>query len=290
MSKVALIGASGFIGRNLAAELVRWGFEVAELGRLSMATRGEMEQALDVMQPDVVIHLASNLVPGSSEHNFVDERSDLASATVALANRLAERGILLVFLSSGGAVYGPQPGASLSEHRDCAPISFYGQAKLELESYLRFAERSLGLRYLVVRPSNPYGPGQDPRRGQGLISVIIDRALRQEALEVWGDGSVVRDYIHVHDLCGAIAHLLHKGIVGEAVNIGSGSGHSLIEVVDIVERHLGTKISLIFKEARAVDAPRAVLDISRMLHHGVSVPRSLDSGVRSYVAHLRGSM
>jgi UDP-glucose 4-epimerase len=289
MTTVALIGSSGFIGSNLTAELVRSDFEVATLGRLSLATRGQTERELDAVQPDVVIHLASNLVPGSSELAYLDEKAQLGSATVALANRLAERNILLVFLSSGGAVYGPQPGATLSENRDCAPISFYGQEKLEVESYIKFAERSLGLRYLVLRPSNPYGPGQDPRKGQGLISVIIDRALRREPLEVWGDGSVVRDYIHVQDLCGAMVHLLNKGVEGQTVNIGSGTGHSLLEVVDIVEQNLGAKISLSFKEARPVDSPRAVLDITRMLEHGVPEPRSLDSGVRSYVEHLRGS-
>lgn len=287
--RVALIGSSGFIGTNLAAELRRLDMHVATLGRLSLANREKMESDIDSIQPDVVIHLASNLVPGSNELQYLDERADLVSATVALANRLAEKNILLVFLSSGGAVYGPHLGAKLSEHQVCAPISFYGQAKVEVESYLKFAQRSQGLRYLIVRPSNPYGPHQDPRTGQGLIAVIIDRALRNESLEVWGDGSVVRDYIHVQDLCAAIARLVDKRVENQTVNLGSGVGHSLLEVVSVVEQTLASKISLSFKEARAVDSPRAVLDIALMRELGVPEPRSLTSGVRSYVQYLRES-
>lgn len=289
MTTVALIGSSGFIGSNLAAELLRSNVEVASLGRLGLATQGEVVREIDAIKPDVVVHLASNLIPGSTEREYLDERADLMAATAFLADRLAERGILLVYLSSGGAVYGPAPGETLSESQECAPINFYGQAKLEVEAYLRFAARTLGLRYLVVRPSNPYGPGQDPRSGQGLITVLIDRAMRGEPLEVWGDGSVVRDYIHVQDMCRAIVHLLEAGVEDQVVNIGSGVGHSLLEVVEIVERNLGHQVQLSFKEARPVDSPRAVLDVARMRGHGVAEPRSLDLGVRAYVDHLRGT-
>lgn len=289
MTTVALIGSSGFIGNNLAAELARSNVQVARLGRLSLGTQDDMVREVDDIQPDVVVHLASNLVPGSTEREYLDERADLMSATAFLADRLAERGILLVYLSSGGAVYGPTERETISESHECAPISYYGQAKLEIETYLRFAARTQGLRHLVVRPSNPYGPGQDPRSGQGLITVVIDRAMRREALEVWGDGSVVRDYIHVQDMCRAIVHLLEEGVEDQVVNIGSGVGHSLLEVVEVVERHLGQDVLLSFKEARPVDSPRAVLDVTRMRDHGVAEPRGLDVGVRAYVEHLRGS-
>lgn len=287
MTTVALIGASGFIGSNLAAELVRSGHRVVPLGRLSLSGQRETARDIDDLRPDVVVHLASNLIPGSDEQAYLEEKAGLVPATAALANRLAERDIPLVYLSSGGAVYGPQPGESLSEDLLCAPISYYGQSKLEVESYLAFARRSLGLRYLIVRPSNPYGPGQDPRTGQGLITVVLDRALREESVEVWGDGSVVRDYIHVEDLCRAIAHLLDSRVENQVVNIGSGVGHSLLEVVGLVEQSIGSKVSLSFKEARAVDTPRAVLDVSRMRELGVPDPRSLEAGLRSYVAQLR---
>jgi UDP-glucose 4-epimerase len=289
MTTVALLGSSGFIGTNLVEEFARSNFRVAGLGRLGLATQDEVLNEVDRIQPDVVVHLASNLVPGSTEPEYLDERADLMAATAFLADRLAERGILLVYFSSGGAVYGPRPVETLSESHECAPISFYGQAKLEVETYLGFAARTLGLRYLVVRPSNPYGPGQDPRSGQGLITVVIDRAMRGESLEVWGDGSVVRDYIHVQDMCRAIVHLLEEGVEDQVVNIGSGVGHSLLEVVEVVERQLGRRVPLAFKEARPVDAPRAVLDVTRMRGHGVPQPRSLDLGVRAYVEHLRGS-
>lgn len=289
MTTVALIGASGFIGSNLAAELARSNFRVAALGRLGLDTQEAVVSEIEGIQPDVVVHLASNLVPGSTEREYLDERADLMTATAFLADRLAERDIVLVYLSSGGAVYGPTTGETLSEDDECAPINYYGQAKLEVETYLAFAARTLGLRYLVVRPSNPYGPGQDPRSGQGLITVIIDRAMRQEPLEVWGDGSVVRDYIHVQDMCRAVVHLLKSGVENQVVNIGSGIGHSLLEVVEVVERNLGHQLKLTFKEARPVDSPRAVLDVARMRGHGVAEPRSLEMGVRAYVEHLQGA-
>ena len=289
VTTVALIGASGFIGRHLTAVLQGQEVRVLDLGRLTPQRLPDVDALLDEHRPDAVVHLASNLLPGSGRDAFLDERAGLGCATLALADRLADRGTLLVYLSSGGAVYGPQGGPLLSEDSPRAPISYYGQAKLEIESYLDFARRSRGLRSLVVRPSNPYGPLQDPHAGQGLIAVVADRAMRGAQVEVWGDGSVVRDYVHVEDLARVVVHLVRTGVEGRAVNVGSGVGHSLLEVVDLVGRHLGVEVDLDFKPARPVDSPRAVLDVTAMRASGAPEPRSLDKGIGSYIEHLRGS-
>lgn len=295
-----LLGGTGFIGINLAAELVRAGHRVIVSGRkVQDATRRDDLLRSDVVLAledvdaimalvhqqgvDTVVHMASAMIPSSSFEEYRIEQQTIALPTVALGQKLAELGTELVFLSSGGTVYGTVPSGLAREEDRCEPISYYGQAKLSIETDLAFLRRAYGLNYLVVRPSNPFGRHQALRGPQGLISVILGKMADNRPLEVWGDGTSIRDYIYIDDLVASVRSLIEQGVRNTTVNLGSGEGHSLLDVVETAKAVTGCPLELIFRPSRPVDVPRLVLDISRLRDLGLHRARSLESGIRTYV-------
>ena len=110
----------------------------------------------------------------------------------------------IVFVSSGGTIYGPSAQIPISETAPTDPITAYGVGKLAIEKYLALYEHLFGLDYRILRVANPFGPFQIPLKNQGVIAALISRALKNEPIEIWGDGSVVRDYIYVDDVVAAL--------------------------------------------------------------------------------------
>lgn len=293
---ILLLGGSGFIGTNLAGRLRASGNRVLIASRSSGTAPGRI--AIDLADTaailslierehiGTVVHLASSLLPSSNEAAYFEDRERIVTPTLRLVDALAGRDTRLVFFSSGGTVYGAAPRERCGEDDPCAPISFYGQSKLELESHIGFAARSGGLRSLIVRPSNPYGLHQALNGPQGVISVALGKLQRGEPLEIWGDGSAVRDYIHIGDLVDATAQLIERGIDEAIVNIGSGTGHSLLDAVAVLERALGRQVDLMFRPGRSADVPRVVLDISRVQSLITFDPRPLETGITDYARQL----
>jgi UDP-glucose 4-epimerase len=289
---ILLLGGAGFIGSNLARELKDAGHDVVVGARTGDAARNV--HALPIEDSDailafvrtrgveVVVHLASKMKPGSPMADYVTERREVITPTIHLAHGLARAGVKLVFISSGGTIYGVTSGAPIAEDDYCAPISLYGQSKLEIETWLGFLGRTAGLDYLIVRPSNPYGRNQPLRGGQGLISVAMGKLLNGEALEVWGDGSSIRDYIYIDDLVLTIRQLMESGMSGMALNLGSGEGHSLLEIVSTIREVTGRTLDLVFRSARAVDVPKLVLDVRRIKKTGLHHARPLEEGIAAY--------
>lgn len=305
---ILILGGSGFIGTNLAAQLAQRGHRVIATGRADARAGAEggdtqagasitnvstaladvdaIAAIVESRSVDRVIHLASALKPASSLADYLAERETVLTPTFALAEVLAQRSIPLVYFSSGGTVYGAGTGECAHEDDPLAPISYYGHSKLETEEHLRFLHRTRNLPYLIVRPSNPYGPGQSLTGNQGLVSVLLGKIAGGRGLDVWGDGSTVRDYIHIADLCHAVCALIEGEPPNSAVNVGSGIGHTLLDVVGIVERVVGQEVPLSFKPARQVDVPRLVLDIGRLKALGLADARPLETGIRDYARQL----
>ena len=296
MANVLLLGGSGFIGTNLAARLRASGNHVIVASRSAGSSPSQV--AVDLADTDTilaliererigtVVHLASTLLPACNGAAYFKDRDRIGTPTIRLVDALVGRNTRLVFFSSGGTVYGADPRERCGEDDACAPISHYGQSKFELETYIEFAVRSGSLRSLIVRPSNPYGRHQALKGPQGLISVLLGKLQHGESLEVWGDGSAVRDYIHVDDLADATARLIEPETDEGIVNVGSGAGHSLLDVVAVVESALGRQVELEFRPARSADVPRVVLDTSRIRSLIDFNPRSLEAGISDYARQL----
>jgi UDP-glucose 4-epimerase len=169
----------------------------------------------------------------------------------------------IVFVSSGGVIYGPTTLIPTPEGAPTDPITAYGISKLSIEKYLALYHHLHGLEYRILRVTNPFGPFQVPRKSQGIVAVLISRALNDETTEIWGDGSVVRDYIFVEDVIDALEAAAVDESDTRVFNIGTGHGRSVREVIDAIERKLGKKILIEWRAARRVDVPASVISIER---------------------------
>lgn len=274
--KVAILGAGGFIGQNLARKLSLEGYEVTSFVRElrpGVGTSFGRELVFDFSNLvvfsellnsfDTIFHLVSSTNPSKSANGSrVDAQENLLASLDLMEILKGNSATRLVFVSSGGAVYGVPETVPISESHATNPVSFYGVSKLAIEKYLHAYSVSSQLNYVVMRLSNPFGPGQVNTKGQGLIPTIIERALLNETLSIWGDGTSIRDYIYIDDaVAGLSSAISYKG-KKSVFNIGSGFGTSVLELVAHIEEITGKKISLEFQPKRAFDAPVNLLDIS----------------------------
>jgi UDP-glucose 4-epimerase len=220
--------------------------------------------AVAVDGSEIVFHLLGGTNPEVSNK---DPIADLQINTVAsvwlleLCRAAAVRKV--VFLSSGGTVYGIPSVVPTPETAPTDPISAYGINKLMVEKYLHLYHHLHGLRTIVVRAANPFGPYQSPYRRQGVVAALIEMYLAGRPVELWGDGHVVRDFVYISDLVEALVRAAHYDGPHQIMNIGSGVGRSLLELV----RSIGIALdmphaTIIHKPARRADVPSNVLDIS----------------------------
>lgn len=294
---ILLLGGTGFLGTNLAVWLHDAGHRVLVTGRSKTTRSGHPAIALPLddiaaicalvraEKVDTVVHLACQLLPASTEAEYIKEIAEVNYPMFRLARALAAMGVGMTFVSSGGTVYGSGAGALVAEDDPCRPINLYGQAKLEAELHLRFLARTCGLHLLILRPSNPYGLHQSLHGTQGLVSVILGRIANDRPLDIWGDGSTVRDYIFVEDAVRSMGELIVRNAEG-TYNVGSGVGSSLIDVVRSVEAVTGRSVALQFHPARAADVPRLVLDVTRLAALGLHHARPLAAGLQRYAEQL----
>jgi len=271
---VTLVGAGGFIGTNLRRSLLNDGFRVRAvsrswleppepgLERVLTADLEESEQLGDLLRGSTaVVVLSHGLLPGSS----LDESSTAVVKDMGLLLRVidecAKGGSKLVYLSSGGTIYGPDVKVPTPESAPCDPVTIYGVSKLTSEKILSVYAKQCGLNYVVLRVSNPYGPWQWGRKGQGVIGAWMARALVGAEIEVWGDGSVERDYIFISDVVSAIKATLSYTGSERVFNVGSGQGQSLRKVLSTIQNL--RPVAVRNREARICDVPRSVLDVGK---------------------------
>ncbi len=273
--RCVVLGGGGFIGTNLRVALQQTGAVVTGYGRRprfaveagqwvdgDFTDREAMARA--IAGASHVFHLIGSADPGQSNLDpGLDARTHVP-ASIAVLEACRDANVeKLVFLSSGGTVYRPGLPLPIAEDAATDPISAYGIGKLTVEKYCALFRRLFGLDTVVLRIANPYGPFQCPHRGQGFVAKLFHRAMNGEPIQIWGDGQIVRDYIFVDDVVQAIlAAAVRPGQV-EPINVGSGVGRSLRDVVVDVESLLGRRIDVSFEVGRAADTPANVLDIRR---------------------------
>ena len=166
------------------------------------------------------------------------------------------------------------------------PMNHYGNVKLCIENTLRAFNHQMHNKMLIVRISNPYGPGQDFTRGVGFIDAALKNTLNNKPIEIWGDGENVRDYVYIEDVCHMIVCLLGYRGGFDTFNISSGVGISQKQVIEMI-RGMGLNPQVVYKEKRSVDIPQIVLDNSRILGIWKRQPIRLEDGLRLYCAYLK---
>lgn len=292
--RALVIGGSGFIGSHVVDRLLARGASVRVYDRRPERFR-PTPRAVDFRQGDfgdtaslaealvdvdVVFHFLSTSVPSTSNLDPVADIQGNLIGTVRLLElmRQAEIG-RMVYLSSGGTVYGPPRTDPITEEHPERPISSYGVVKSAIEKYILMEQHLHGLSPVILRASNPYGARQGHGGVQGVIGTFLWRIARDEPINVWGDGSVVRDFIHVSDLaeiCVRCGEETPPGIF----NAGSGEGVSIRHLLDILVKVTGQQIAPTFKPSRGFDVPRVVLDISLICERlGWSPTIPLESGI-----------
>ena len=228
---------------------------------------------------DVVFHLISTTKP--SNKDVMKEFTTNVLPTVRLLDACVKTKTKLVYFSSGGTVYGNPRYIPIDEGHRTEPISAYGIHKLTEEKCIEYYGRTYGLDYQILRISNPYGPWQDIHGSQGAIAIFLAKVLCGETIELWGDGSAIRDYIYVDDVMNAVRSLMDYKGMERVFNIGSGKGCSLKELFYHIQKITGIVTSIHQTLARIQDVPANVLDISRIRKETGWEPKvSMDQGIR----------
>jgi len=310
MTNILFLGGAGFIGSNLIRTLIGRKDDLnvfvlepsfANISRLNgvdvQIFRGTL-QDFDFVQSiieanhiDTIVHLVATIIPGSTFEDYKREYQQVIFPTIELMQYCAQKGVKFVYFSSGGTVYGNRTDMTPFRETDAmAPISYYGWSKQMMENSILYVHRTTGLKYLIVRPSNPYGHGQNIHAKQGLIAVALGKILAGEPITVWGDGSNVRDYIYIDDLCEAIAQLLEKDVCNTTLNIGSGVGASINDIITSLKDVVSEEVKVEYLPARSVDVAHMILDTTELKKYVSIEYTPLKDGIARFYQDVKKSV
>jgi UDP-glucose 4-epimerase len=285
-------GGAGFIGTHLVERLLAAGESVAVVDDLSTGSEDQVPPAAELIKGDLlevdllqlfrrwrpsrVFHLAAQ---ASVARSLQDPARDLAvnvAATHRLGAAVRDAGVgRLVFVSSGGAVYGDTNRAA-TERSLPAPTSVYGVHKLAAEGHVRIA----GVRYAIARPANVYGPRQRAGLEGAVVASFVERAKHHQPLEIHGDGTQTRDFVHVRDLVEALVLLGRDGAADGTWNVSSGTSVSVADLADLVEAASGVRLPRRFGRRRPGDVHTSRMSAARLRSIGWRPKVTLANGLR----------
>jgi UDP-glucose 4-epimerase len=278
--KIAIFGGGGFVGSAIVDRLLKDDHELRIFERPRVEPyrqflgdkkiewlTGDMMSIHDVSRViegvDVVLHLVSTTLPKNSNDDPVyDVQSNLVATLQLLNAMVANQVRKIVFISSGGTVYGNPTYLPIDENHPTEPRVSYGIIKLAIEKYLLMFQDLHGIKVNILRVANPFGERQRVETAQGAVGVFLSKAIKNQPLEVWGDGSVTRDYIYISDVAEAFARAIEYNGEKSVFNISSGVGTNLNELIGMIERVLGREIVCHYYPGRNFDVPISILDNS----------------------------
>jgi len=277
---VLILGGGGFIGSHIAESLlgshavrifdkknfsprnIRAFEREVEVVEGDFSNRHDVEHALSGI--DCVYHAVCSTLPAMSNVNCTYDVETNVIPTVNLLEALRhKKQVRLIFISSGGTVYGEGPRIPIGEDDNTNPHCSYGITKLMIEKYIALYGRLYGINYIIARLSNPYGERQAWNYNQGLIVTMLHSIIANRPIEIWGDGSVVRDYIYIKDAVAALARMESYGGQERIFNVACGHGLSINQVLQKIIAVTGQSPAVIYKANRTCDVQANVLDISR---------------------------
>ncbi len=301
-----VLGGKGFLGSHLVDALLSRGHFVRCFERphvISLGEGHESDQNFELFEGDFVseadvlaalegcdvcFHLVSTTQPKSSNTDPVFDVESNLLGTIRLLNHAVKSGLKkIIFTSSGGTVYGEPSQSPIPETHTTNPICSYGITKLSIEKYLGLYRELHSLDYTVLRLANPFGERQRTHASQGAVAVFLGKAIREETIEIWGDGSIIRDYVYVHDVTSALLAALDFQGEEHIFNIGTGSGLSLNDVLNTIEKVTNHPTKRRYIDSRRFDVPACVLDIGKAISLlGWSPQTSFEDGVLRFAKWL----
>lgn len=272
-----VLGGGGFIGTNLCRRLAGSGASVRAFSRhfafpdamrgvdLRPGDFGDADALATAIEGfDVVYHLVHATPPQPANADMTGDIANNVLPSLALFDLCRKLHVKrIVFLSSGGTIYGRAATVPTPETAPTEPIAAYGISKLMIEKYLALHEHLYRTDYRILRVTNPFGPFQSTIKNQGIVAMLIARGLAGESIEIWGDGSAVRDFVYIDDVVDALELASRDRSKFRIFNVGRGEGHTLREIVSRVQKLLGQELNLIWKDARAIDVPVSVVSNHR---------------------------
>lgn len=311
METVLLIGGTGFIGKNLSRAFVAQGFNVlvyseyeeSESSKDSyheqisyfIGTLNELDKLETIFKNhsiSQVIHLVSSLGPSSNQEAYLKEFDLVIIPTIRLIDFMNKYHVKkLMFFSSGGTIYGNyKENGHYCEKDELNPINYYGLSKLQLEEIIKFECLRQDIDYVFLRPSNPFGRYQNINGQQGLIPIVLGKVLRNEVIEVWGDGKTIRDYIPIEYLTQCVVELSKLSLKNEIINIGSGRGHSVNEILEIIKKVTNLDLNIDHKPSRSVDSKAVVLNVEKLKSLIEVEDFELETAIKAYYDKLKESL
>jgi UDP-glucose 4-epimerase len=281
---ILVLGADGFIGSNLTRVLLKEkkyqirAFDLFKDGQSrnlgdirnkieifpgNFLNKDDLRKALRGI--DYVFHFISLTTPGSSMNDpLIDVETNVKGTIVLLDECIVAKVKRVIFSSSGGAIYGNQGKKKYNEADPVNPISPYAISKLAIEKYLEYYKIHRGLDYLVLRYSNPYGPGQNIIGSQGIIPIFLNLIKEGSPVNIFGNGENFRDYIFIDDAVAITSKIFSKELKFSVYNIGCGSGTSINDVVRIMQRVTKKEVLKNHLSVRDIDVKSVALDIERV--------------------------
>ncbi len=265
--RIAITGASGFIGGRFLDAAKRDGVAGRSVAVLALTSSEDSARRVLAKHPDAkavplpgldhgklveamreceaLMHASWSTVPAEAERDPLKDLHVNVASSIRLFQAAIAAGVRrIVFISSGGTVYGEPRWSPITEDHPLLPLSAYGTSKLCAEHYLLSLARAAGIEALVLRPANVYGRGRSHDKPQGVVEHWLERLRAGQELLSWNDTSVVRDYIHVDDVTAALIASLHRPITEPFVNVGTGIGTSLKELAALMQRMTGIEARL----------------------------------------------
>ena len=302
-----VLGGGGFIGSAVSDRLLHYGHRVRILARPKLVPyrlfgtqeavewmRGDFLNIHDLRQAvdgiDVVFHMVSATVPKSANDDpILDVQSNLVGS-LQLLQVLQERPVSkVIFVSSGGTVYGRARTVPIGEDHPTNPLTAYGITKLAIEKHLHVFTHLTGIPSLILRVSNPYGPRQRAETAQGAAVVFLHRILAGLPIQIWGDGQTTRDYIYVSDVAEPFAQAVNYGGSEPVFNVGTGEGTSLNTLAEMVEQVTKLPVVRTYLPSRRFDVPISILDNTRIRKAlGWSPQTTLREGIMRTLAWMKG--
>ncbi len=307
--RILVTGGAGFIGSHVAEAYLARGDDVWIVDDLSTGRRENLPSGAEFVEMDVCdpglrnlfrearfdlvnLHAAQIDVRASVADPARDARVNLFGLLNVMESALEVGTERVVFVSSGGVVYGEPEQIPTPESAPTLPLSPYGVTKLGGELYLNYYRRIRGVEYVALRYSNVYGPRQDPHGEAGVVAIFSDRLLDGEALTIFGDGDQTRDYVFVKDVVSAnllVSELAledGEGLEARAFNVGTGVGTSVNALADALERVSGRSSGRTHKPARAGEVLHSTLDSSKLQALGWRPAHSMEEGLGQTFQHI----